>query len=152
MTNVEYIFKFADKHNFPKTTCEVIFHTPQTLNGTTLQYEDYDIKSVKFDSNLVENEIKIEDIRFDVDSGFDDDVFFMWQKDEPKMSFRGWIALGRYIPNIIENSEYLNELEELTKDIEIKLNNLFSRFETDDGSSDFEDENDDFEDEENDGE
>ena len=139
MTNVEYIFQFAEKHNFPKTTCEVIFRTPQTLKGTTLQYEDADIKSVKFDSVLIENEINIEDIQFDVDSGFDDDVFFMWQKDEPKMSFRGWIALGRYVPNIIKNTEYLNELDELTKEIEMKLNNLFSSLEIDDGSSDFED-------------
>lgn len=148
MTNVEYLFLFAEKHNFPKTDCEVIFHTPQTLNGTTLQYEDADIKSVKFDKTKtnIENEIKMDDIRFDVDSGFDDDVFFMWQKDNPKISFRGWISMGRYVPTIIQNTEFLNEIDTLTKEIEMKLSNLFSNTEIDDEDSDFDvedDENDD---------
>ena len=147
MTNVEYLFLFAEKHNFPKTDCEVIFHTPQTLNGTTLQYEDADIKSVKFDKTKtnIENEIKMDDIRFDVDSGFDDDVFFMWQKDNPKISFRGWISMGRYVPTIIQNTEFLNEIDTLTKEIEMKLSNLFSNTEIDDEDSDFDEdiENDD---------
>ena len=147
MTNVEYLFLFAEKHNFPKTDCEVIFHTPQTLNGTTLQYEDADIKSVKFDKTKtnIENEIKMDDIRFDVDSGFDDDVFFMWQKDNPKISFRGWISMGRYVPTIIQNTEFLNEIDTLTKEIERKLSNLFSNTEIDDEDSDFDEdiENDD---------
>ena len=26
MTNIEYIFEFANKHNFPKTECEVVFN------------------------------------------------------------------------------------------------------------------------------
>ena len=50
MTNIEYIFIFADKHNFPKTECEVIFNS---VNGNTdLFAADDDIISVKFEKRL----------------------------------------------------------------------------------------------------
>ena len=64
----------------------------------------------------------------------------MWQKDNPEISFRGWIAMGKYIPTIIKNTEFLNELDVLTKEIEMKLESMFTNMETDDGSSDFNDE------------
>lgn len=137
MTNVEYIFLFAEKHNFPKTECEVVFNAVDDGSGKDIYTTDDDIKSVKFDKSLVENEIKMEDIRFDIDSDFPEDVFFMWQKDNPEISFKGWIAMGRYIPTIIQNAEYLNELDSLTKEIEMKLESMFSNIETDDGDSDF---------------
>jgi hypothetical protein len=140
MTNVEYIFEFANKHNFPKSECEVVFNIPDDGVTPNIYATDDDIISVKFDKSLVENEIKIEDIRFDIDSDFPEDVFFMWQKDNPEMSFRGWIAMGKYIPTIIKNTEFFDELEVLTKDIEMKLESLFANIEIDDGSSDFDDE------------
>ena len=98
---------------------------------------DDDIIAVRFDKSLVKNEIKIEDIRFDIDSNFPEDVFFMWQEDNPEISFRGWIAMGRYVPTIIQNADFFNELDEITKEIEMKLENMFSNIEEDDGSSDF---------------
>lgn len=137
MTNVEYIFLFAEKHNFPKTECEVVFNAVDDGSGNDIHTTDDDIVSVRFDKSLVENEIKMEDIRFDIDSDFPEDVFSMWQKDNPEISFRGWIAMGRYIPTIIQNAEYLNELDSLTKEIEMKLESMFSNIETDDGDSDF---------------
>ena len=137
MTNVEYIFLFADKHNFPKTECEVVFNTVDDGSGRDIYTTDDDIKAVRFDKSLVENEIKMEDIRFDIDSNFPEDVFFMWQNDNPEMSFKGWIAMGRYIPTIIQNTEFLDELDSLTKEIEMKLENMFSNIEEDDGGSDF---------------
>jgi hypothetical protein len=137
MTNVEYIFLFADKHNFPKTECEVVFNTVDDGSGRDIYTTDDDIKAVRFDKSLVENEIKMEDIRFDIDSNFPEDVFFMWQNDNPEMSFKGWIAMGRYIPTIIQNTEFLDELDSLTKEIEMKLDNMFSNIEEDDGGSDF---------------
>lgn len=140
MTNVEYIFLFAEKHNFPKTECEVVFNIPDTDATQDIYATDDDIRSVKFDKSLVDNEITIEDIRFDIDSDFPEDVFFMWQKDNPEISFRGWIAMGKYIPTIIKNTEFLNELDVLTKEIEMKLESMFTNMETDDGSSDFNDE------------
>ena len=140
MTNVEYIFEFANKHNFPQSECEVVFNIPDDGVTPNIYATDDDIISVKFDKSLVENEIRIEDIRFDIDSDFPEDVFFMWQKDNPEMSFRGWIAMGKYIPTIIKNTEFFDELEVLTKDIEMKLESLFTNIEMDDGSSDFEDE------------
>jgi hypothetical protein len=148
MTNVEYIFAFAEKHNFPKTECEVVFNAVDDGSGSVIHTTDDDIISVKFDKSLVENEIKIDDIRFDVDSNFPDDVFFMWQKDNPEVSFKGWIAMGKYIPTIIQNADFFNELDTLTKEIEMKLELVFSNIESDDGDSDF----DELDDSEEDGE
>lgn len=144
MTNIEYIFLFAEKHNFPKTECEVMFNAVDDGSGKDIYTTDDDIISVRFDKSLVENEINIEDIRFDIDSNFPKDVFFMWQKDEPEISFRGWISLGRYIPTIIKNTEYFDELNILTKEIEMKLDAMFSNMETDNGDSDFEDNEEDY--------
>jgi hypothetical protein len=139
MTNVEYIFLFADKHNFPKTECEVVFNAVDDGSGRDIHTTDDDIVSVRFDKSLVENEIKMEDIRFDIDSNFPEDVFDMWQKDNPDISFRGWIAMGRYVPTIIKNTDFFNELDVMTKEIEMKLESIFSNISKDDGSSDFDD-------------
>lgn len=136
MTNLEYIFLFAEKHNFPKTDCEVIFNAVNNGGGGNIYNMDDDIISVKFDKSLVANELKMEDIRFDIDSNFDTDVFEIWQKDDPTISFRTWIAMGRYIPTVIENADFFDELESLTKDIEMKLESLFSNISTDEGDSD----------------
>ena len=138
MTNVEYIFLFAEKHNFPKTTCEVVFNAIDDGSGRDINTTDDDIISVKFDKSLVENEIRMEDIRFDVDSQFPEDVFHMWQKDNPEMSFKGWIAMGRYVPTLIQNADFFNELEAATKDIEMKLEMLLSNMVEDNGDSDYE--------------
>jgi hypothetical protein len=152
MTNVEYIFLFAEKHNFPKTECEVVFNAVDDGSGRDIYTTDDDIRAVKFDKSLVENEIKIEDIRFDIDSDFPEDVFFMWQKDNPEISFKGWIAMGKYIPTIIQNADFLNELDSLTKEIEMKLESVFSNIEVDNGDSDFYEDVEDDEDNEEDGE
>ena len=137
LTNVEYIFLFAEKHNFPKTECEVVFNAVDDGSGRDIYTTDDDIKAVRFDKSLVENEIKMEDIRFDIDSDFPEDVFSMWQKDNPEISFKGWIAMGKYIPTIIQNADFLNELDSLTKEIEMKLESVFSNIEVDNGDSDF---------------
>lgn len=147
MTNVEYIFLFAEKHNFPKTECEVIFNSIGANNINIFDADD-DIISVKFDKSLVENEIRIEDIRFDIDSNFPEDVFFMWQKDNPTVSFRTWISMGRYVPTIIQNADFFDELDSLTQEIQMKLETLFSNIEEgdsdyDDGDSDYDDDDDD---------
>lgn len=136
MTNVEYIFLFAEKHNFPKTECEVVFNAVDDGSGRDIYTTDDDIIAVRFDKSLVDNEIKMEDIRFDIDSDFPDDAFSMWQKDNPEISFKEWIALGRYMPTIIQNADFLNELESLTKEIEMKLELVFSNIEEEDGDSD----------------
>ena len=137
MTNLEYIFLFAEKHNFPKSDCEVVFNAVDDGSGKDIYTTDDDILAVRFDKNLVENEIRMEDIRFDIDSDFPEDVFSMWQKDNPEISFREWIAMGKYILTIIQNADFLYELDSLTKEIEMKLESVFSNLETDDGDSDF---------------
>lgn len=147
MTNVEYIFLFAEKHNFPKTTCEVVFNAIDDGSGRDINTTDDDILSVKFDKSLVANEIRMEDIRFDIDSQFPEDVFHAWQKDNPEMSFKGWIAMGRYVPTLIQNADFFNELEAATKDIEMKLELLLSNMVEDGGDSDYEYDEDDEDDE-----
>ena len=146
MTNVEYIFLFAEKHNFPKMECEVVFNAIDDGSGNDIYTTDDDIISVKFDKSVVENEIKIEDIRFDIDSEFPEDVFDIWQKDDPSISFKTWISMGRYVPTIIQNAEYFDELESLTKEIQMKLESVFSAIENDDGDSDYDEEDMDAED------
>ena len=153
MTNVEYIFEFANKHNFPESECEVMFNAVDDGSGNDIYTTDYDITAVKFDESIVNNEIKMEDIRFDIDSDFPEDVFFMWQNDNPKISYKGWIAMGRYIPTIIQNTDFLDELDSLTKEIEMKLESVFSIVEdgNDDGDSDYyNDENSDYEEDDED--
>lgn len=137
MTNIEYIFEFANKHNFPKTECEVMFRTVDDDSVNDIYTTDYDIIAVRFDESLVENEINIEDIRFDIDSDFPEDVFFKWQSDIPEVSFKEWISMGRYIPTIIQNTEFFDEIDRITKDIEMKLKSVFTSIETDNGDSDY---------------
>ena len=138
MSNLEYIFLFAEKHNFPKTNCEVMFNAVDDGSGRDIHTTDDDIISVKFDKTLIANEIKMEDIRFDIDSNFPEDVLFKWQEDEPNISFRSWISKGRYIPNIIQNADFFDELDALTKEIEMKLDSMFSNIQ-DVGDSDYDD-------------
>lgn len=143
MTNIEYIFEFANKHNFPKTDCEVMFNANDDGSGMDIYTTDDDIIAVRFDESLVNNEITIEDIRFDIDSEFPEDVFFMWQKDIPEVSFKEWISMGRYTPTIVQNVDFFDELDRLTK--EIKMETMFTILE-DDGDSDFDEEDADSED------
>lgn len=152
MTNLEYIFLFAEKHNFPRMECEVVFNAVDDGSGNDIYTTDDDIISVKFDKSVVENEIKIEDIRFDIDSEFPEDVFDIWQKDDPSISFKTWISMGRYIPTVIRNAEYFDELESLTKEIQMKLESVFSAIEDDDGDSDYDEEDSDYYEEDEDGE
>ena len=152
MTNVEYIFEFANKHGFPKTECEVVFNAIDDGSGRDIYTTDDDIVAVRFDKSLVGGEIKMEDIRFDIDTNLPDDVFYSWQNDNPEMSFKGWIAMGRYVPNIIQNADFFDELDAMTKEIEMKLESVFSNISEDDGSSDFEDEDSDYYEDDEDGE
>ena len=154
MTNVEYIFLFADKHNFPKTECEVLFNAVDDGSVKDIYTTDDDIKAVRFDKSLVENEIKMEDIRFDIDTNLPEDVFYSWQSDNPDISFKGWIAMGRYVPIVAKNAEFFEELDSVTKEIQMKLETLFPTYGEDSDSDydDFDDESSDFYEDEEDGE
>jgi hypothetical protein len=74
----------------------------------------------------------------------------VWQKDDPSISFRSWIALGKYVPTIIQNADYFDELEALTKEIQMKLESIFTNIEEDDGNSDYDDEDEDEDDDDSD--
>jgi hypothetical protein len=138
MTNVEYIFEFANKHGFPKTECEVVFNAVDDGSGRDIYTTDDDIVAVRFDKSLVGGEIKMEDIRFDIDTNLPEDVFNSWQNDNPEVSFRGWIAMGKYVPIVEKNAVFFEELDMLTKEIQMKLETLFPTYE-DDGDSDYDD-------------
>ena len=114
-----------------------MFNAVDDGSGNDIHTTDDDIIAVRFDKSLVANEIKMEDIRFDIDSDFPEDVFSMWQNDSPEMTFKGWIAMGKYVPTIIQNADFFNELDAVTKEIELKLESIFSNIEVDDGSSDY---------------
>ena len=60
--------------------------------------------------------------------------------------------MGRYIPTIIQNADFFDELDTLTKEIEMKLESVFSTIEDDDGSSDYDEEDSDYDEEDDDGE
>ena len=149
MTNLEYIFLFADKHNFPKTECEVVFNAVDDGSGRDIYTTDDDIIAVRFDKSLVANEIKMEDIRFDIDTDLPEDVFYSWQEDNPNISFKGWIAMGRYVPVIAKNAEFFEELDRVTSEMKMKLESVFSSIEDEYGDSDYDDE-DDFDDDDSD--
>ena len=151
MTNVEYIFEFANKHGFPKTECEVVFNAVDDGSGRDIYTTDDDIKAVRFDKSLVENEIKIEDIRFDIDTNLPEDVFNSWQSDNPEISFRGWIAMGKYVPIVEKNAEFFEELDMLTKEIQMKMETLFPNY-GEDSDSDYDYEDSDYYYEDEDGE
>jgi hypothetical protein len=143
MTNVEYIFEFANKHGFPKTECEVVFNAVDDGSGRDIYTTDDDIVAVRFDKSLVGGEIKMEDIRFDIDTNLPEDVFNSWQNDNPEMSFRGWIAMGKYVPIVEKNADFFEELDMLTKEIQMKLETIFPTY-GDDGDSDFDDDDSDY--------
>lgn len=147
MTNVEYIFEFANKHNFPQTECEVVFNAVDDGSGRDIYTTDDDIIAVRFDKSLVEHEIKMEDIRFDIDTNLPEDIFYAWQSDNPDISFKGWIAMGRYVPIVEKNAEFFEELDSVTKEIQMKLETIFPGYVVD-GDSDYDDSDYYYEDEE----
>jgi hypothetical protein len=120
-----------------------VFNAVDDGSGRDIYTTDDDIVAVRFDKSLVGGEIKMEDIRFDIDTNLPEDVFNSWQNDNPEMSFRGWIAMGKYVPIVEKNADFFEELDMLTKEIQMKLETIFPTY-GDDGDSDFDDDDSDY--------
>ena len=100
--------------------------------------QEYANAKLNFENGDVVN---INDIRFDIDSDFPNDIFDQWIiiRRKEDISLLDWLKNNtHYFPKNIDNSsveEYKKELESVVDDIKENINKLF-QMETDDGDSD----------------
>ena len=129
MKNIDYLTEFFRKHNL---TGKV-----RVKYSSSIILDEY-ISDIIFENGDVVN---INDIRFDIDSDFPNDIFDQWiiVRREEDISLLDWLKNNKhYFPKNIDNSsveEYKKELESVVDDIKKNINKLF-QMETDDGDSD----------------
>ena len=129
MKNIDYLTEFFKKHNL---TGKV-----RIKYSSSIILDEY-ISDIIFENGDVVN---INDIRFDIDSDFPNDIFDQWiiVRREEDISLLDWLKNNKhYFPKNIDNSsveEYKKELESVVDDIKENINKLF-QMETDDGDSD----------------
>ncbi len=129
MKNIDYLTEFFKKHNL---TGKV-----RIKYSSSIILDEY-ISDIIFENGDVVN---INDIRFDIDSDFPNDIFDQWIiiRREEDISLLDWLKNNtHYFPKNIDNSsveEYKKELESVVDDIKENINKLF-QMETDDGDSD----------------
>ena len=101
-SNYEYVTEFIEKHHY-HTKIKV-----QCLGSV----DSESIKTVEFDKRDIpsERKIKIEDIRFDIDSLLPEDVFYRWlehvdNKNNEYVDYMYWLTKTdhRYVPKSLEN-------------------------------------------------
>lgn len=129
MKNIDYLTEFFKKHNL---TGKV-----RIKYSSSIILDEY-ISDIIFENGDVVN---INDIRFDIDSDFPNDIFDQWIiiRREEDISLLDWLKNNtHYFPKNIDNSsveEYKKELESVVDEIKENINKLF-QMETDDGDSD----------------
>ena len=129
MKNMDYLTEFFRKHNL---TGKV-----RIKYSSSIILDEY-ISDIIFENGDVVN---INDIRFDIDSDFPNDIFDQWiiTRRKEDISLLDWLKNNKhYFPKNIDNSsveEYKKELESVVDDIKENINKLF-QMETDDGDSD----------------
>ena len=129
MKNIDYLTEFFRKHNL---TGKV-----RVKYSSSIILDEY-ISDIIFENGDVVN---INDIRFDIDSDFPNDIFDQWiiVRREEDISLLDWLKNNtHYFPKNIDNSsveEYKKELESVVDEIKENINKLF-QMETDDGDSD----------------
>ena len=129
MKNIDYLTEFFKKHNL---TGKV-----RIKYSSSIILDEY-ISDIIFENGDVVN---INNIRFDIDSDFPNDIFDQWiiVRREEDISLLDWLKNNtHYFPKNIDNSsveEYKKELESVVDDIKENINKLF-QMETDDGDSD----------------
>ena len=129
MKNIDYLTEFFKKHNL---TGKV-----RIKYSSSIILDEY-ISDIIFENGDVVN---INDIRFDIDSDFPNDIFDQWIiiRREEDISLLDWLKNNtHYFPKNIDNSsveEYKKELESVVDDIKENINKLF-QMETDEGDSD----------------
>ena len=129
MKNIDYLELFFRKHKLSgKIT--VKYSSPVALDDymTDIVFENGDI-------------ININDVIFDIESDFPDDVFEQWieTKREKDISLVDWIQTNtHYMPkDLIDRSSveaYQNELSELVDNVKENINRIF-QFDIDEGDS-----------------
>ena len=129
MKNIDYLELFFRKHKLSgKIT--VKYSSPVALDDymTDIVFENGDI-------------ININDVIFDIESDFPDDVFEQWieVKREKDISLVDWIQTNtHYMPKDLMDlssvEQYQNELTELVDNVKENINKIF-QFAPDEGDS-----------------
>ena len=130
MKNIEYLEKFFRKHNL-SGKIKVTYSSP-------IADDDY-MSDIVFENGDV---IGINDVIFDIDSEFPNDVYEQWidVKRNIDISLMDWIQTNtNYIPKkLLDRSsieEYQKELTTLVDDVKENINKMF-KIDTDEGDSD----------------
>ena len=135
MKNIDYLEQFFRKHKLSgKVT--VKFTSP-------VAYDEY-MSDIVFDNG---DTISINDIIFDIESEFPEDIAEQWMKEKKKsnISFIDWIQEHpNYFPKDMDTSSvrsYQTELESIVNNMKAQITKMFE-LEEGDGDSDEEGEDD----------
>ena len=130
MKNIEYLETFFRKHNL-SGKIKVKYSSP-------VPSDDY-MSDIVFENGDV---ISINDVIFDIDSEFPNDVYEQWIENKRKndISLVEWIQTNtHYMPKeLLDRSsveEYQKEMTTLIEDVKENINKIF-RTDTDEGDSD----------------
>ena len=134
MKNIDYLELFFKKHNLSGKV-KVRFSSPTAADDcmSEIELENGDI-------------ININDIVFDIESEFHNDIAERWLVDKKTndISLVEWVQQNtNYVPNDIDTStvkEYQNEVEELFNDVKNTINTVFEFVPDDEGDSDADEE------------
>lgn len=133
MSNIEYIEEFFRKHHLSGKI--------KIRYSSSLKTDDY-ISDIVFENG---DEININDIIFDIESDFPEDIIELWLTDKRKsdISLMDWIRQDiKYISKNLDLSsveDYQREMTDIIEDVKKSINSIFE-FEIDDGDSDLDDE------------
>jgi hypothetical protein len=130
MKNIDYLEEFFRKHNLSgKITVRHSSPVPVDEYMSDIIFENGDV-------------ISINDVIFDIDSEFPNDVYEQWieSKRNNDISLMDWIQTNtHYIPKeLLDRSsieEYQKEMTTLVEDVKESINKIF-RTDTDEGDSD----------------
>ena len=128
MKNIDYLEQFFKKHNLSgKIKVKYSFPTVEDDYMTDIVFTNGDV-------------ININDVIFDIDSEFPNDVFNQWivAKRKTDMSLMDWMLANKYdIFKDIDTSsvqEYQNEMTEIVDNVKKSIGSVFE-LEPDDGGS-----------------
>ena len=130
MKNIDYLEAFFRKHNLSGKI--IVRHS------SPVPVDEY-MSDIIFENGDV---ISINDVIFDIDSEFPNDVYEQWieSKRNNDISLMDWIQTNtHYIPKeLLDRSsieEYQKEMTTLVEDVKESINKIF-RTDTDEGDSD----------------
>lgn len=120
MKNIEYLEEFFRKHKLSgKINVKYTSSTPIDEYMSDIVFENGDV-------------ININDVIFDIDSGFPNDVYEQWMESRKKKDMRliEWIQTNtHYIPKDMYDTSsvdaYQNELKEIINEVKENINRVF---------------------------